>query len=166
MKDIKLKILTLKAVLFVSLLVVLDQAVKAVVIDGMALGQHIELMPFLSLYHVQNNGIAFSMLSSLGEWSLIILTMAVIAFVILLWWKVRLQPFLNHFGYLLVLGGAFGNLIDRLRFHYVTDYILISYGDWSFAVFNLADVFITMGAVSIILCELLNSTSARKQSGI
>jgi len=49
----------------------------------------------------------------------------------------------------------FGNLIDRLRFHYVTDYILIFYQDWSFAVFNLADGFITIGAFLIIVREVL-----------
>jgi len=141
--------------LFVLALVALDQGVKALIVSMMDIGHYSEILPFLALYHVQNSGIAFSMLASFSDWGLIFLTIAVMVFVVSLWWQVRHQPFLYHCGYLLVLGGAVGNLIDRLRFHYVTDYILLFYGDWSFAVFNLADAFITIGAGLIILREIL-----------
>jgi len=141
--------------LFVLVLVAIDQAIKYSVTTLMMPGQYSEILPFFAFYHVQNSGIAFSMLASFNDWGLIILTVMVIGFVIFLWWKVRQESCLRHCGYLLVLGGAFGNLVDRLRFHYVTDYILLFYGEWSFAVFNMADVFITLGAGIIILREFL-----------
>jgi len=143
--------------LFILFLIIADQAVKSAIMRLMSLGEYIEIFPFFALYHVQNSGIAFSMLASFSDWGLIGLTIMVIFFIFLLWWKIRADAFLSQCGYLLVLGGAFGNLIDRLRFHYVTDYILIFYKDWSFAVFNLADSFITIGAVLIIVRELLGN---------
>jgi len=142
------------ACLFVLALILIDQGVKYAIVSMMLPGQYNEVLPFFALYHVQNSGIAFSMLASFSDWGLIGLTMIVIAFIACLWWKMRKGHFLSHCGYLLVLGGAFGNLIDRLRFHYVTDYIFIFYKDWSFAVFNLADSFITIGAVLIIMHEV------------
>jgi len=144
----------IRAGLFVLMLILMDQAVKYAIISMMEPGQYHEITSFFALYHVQNSGIAFSMLASFSDWGLIGLTVIVIGFVISLWWKAKTDCFLSHCGYLLVLGGAFGNLIDRLRFHYVTDYIFVFYRDWSFAVFNLADCFITIGALLIILREI------------
>jgi len=141
------------AILLTCLLVALDQIIKALVIAYMPLGSRLDLVNHLALYHAQNNGIAFSMLSSLNDWALIVLTLFVIGFVIFMWWMAAgAKRHLAHAGYLFILGGAFGNLIDRLRFHYVTDYILFYIGEWSFAVFNLADAFITIGA-AIIMCH-------------
>jgi len=151
----------LSAVVFLLSLILVDQTIKYMIIATMDLGDYVEIVPFFALYHVQNSGIAFSMLSSFSDWGLIGLTVAVIIFIASLWWKIKEEAFLNHCGYLLVLGGAFGNLIDRLRFHYVVDYILIFYQDWSFAVFNLADSFITIGAVLIIGRELLSVRQGR-----
>jgi len=151
------------ATLFVVALILLDQGVKYLVISLMEVGHYQEILPSFALYHVQNSGIAFSMLASFNDWGIIALTGAVIGFVLTLWWKVRQQNFLSHCGYLLVLGGAFGNLIDRVRFHYVTDYLFFFYGNWSFAVFNLADVFITLGAGAIILHEFFKGREIKRE---
>jgi len=147
----------IRAWLFVMMLVFVDQAVKYAIVSMMEPGHYLEILPFFALYHVQNNGIAFSMLASFSDWGLIGLTIIVIAFVIGLWWKAKQRHFLSHLAYVFILGGAFGNLIDRLRLHYVTDYIFVFYQDWSFAVFNLADCFITIGAGLIILREIIVS---------
>lgn len=143
-------------IVIIVVLVAADQLIKNAIVYYMPLGDRIGLLPFLSLYHTQNSGIAFSMLSSFHDWGLIGLTVAVILFVFWLWWGTAQDRFLANMGYLLVISGALGNLIDRLRFHYVTDYILFHVGDWSFAVFNLADAFITVGAALIILNELIS----------
>jgi len=150
------------AFLFVFILIAVDQTIKYAIAAKMALGHYIEILPFFALYHVRNNGIAFSMLSSFNDWGLIGFTLVIIAFIIALWWPLRHGAFLSHCGYLMVLGGAFGNLIDRLRFHYVTDYILFFYQGWSFAVFNLADSFITLGAILIIGRELFIKRSQKQ----
>ncbi|CAM1638592.1 Peptidase A8 [Bartonella apis] len=135
----------------------LDQLIKYWVVDTLAVGEEIDLLPFLSLYHARNPGIAFSMLSSVSDWGLIALTLCIICFVIWLWKNAGPEKSLSRFGFLLVIGGAIGNLIDRIRFHYVIDYISFHIDDvFSFAIFNLADSFITVGAVLIVLDELLH----------
>ena len=135
----------------------LDQLIKHWVVDTLAVGEEIDLLPFLSLYHARNPGIAFSMLSSVSDWGLIALTFCIICFVIWLWKNAGPEKSLSRFGFLLVIGGAIGNLIDRIRFHYVIDYISFHIDDvFSFAIFNLADSFITVGAVLIVLDELLH----------
>ena len=135
----------------------LDQLIKYWVVDTLAVGEEIDLLPFLSLYHARNPGIAFSMLSSVSDWGLIALTFCIICFVIWLWKNAGPEKSLSRFGFLLVIGGAIGNLIDRIRFHYVIDYISFHIDDvFSFAIFNLADSFITVGAVLIVLDELLH----------
>ena len=135
----------------------LDQLIKHWVVDTLAVGEEIDLLPFLSLYHARNPGIAFSMLSSVSDWGLIVLTLCIICFVIWLWKNAGPEKSLSRFGFLLVIGGAIGNLIDRIRFHYVIDYISFHIdGVFSFAIFNLADSFITVGAVLIVLDELLH----------
>lgn len=134
----------------------LDQAIKYWVIHTLAVGDEIVLLPFLSLYHARNTGIAFSMLSSFSDWGLIALTIVIIGFVIWLWKNAGPEKSLSRFGFLLVIGGAIGNLIDRVRFHYVIDYISFHIdGVFSFAIFNLADAFITVGACFIILDEII-----------
>ncbi len=135
----------------------LDQLIKHWVVSTLEVGEEIDLLPFLSLYHARNPGIAFSMLSSVSDWGLIALTLCIICFVIWLWKNAGPEKSLSRFGFLLVIGGAIGNLIDRIRFHYVIDYISFHIdGVFSFAIFNLADSFITVGAVLIVLDELLH----------
>ena len=135
----------------------LDQLIKYWVVNTLEVGEEIDLLPFLSLHHARNPGIAFSMLSSVSDWGLIALTLCIICFVIWLWKNAGPEKSLSRFGFLLVIGGAIGNLIDRIRFHYVIDYISFHIdGVFSFAIFNLADSFITVGAVLIVLDELLH----------
>ncbi|GAA4658301.1 signal peptidase II [Bartonella pachyuromydis] len=133
----------------------LDQAVKYWVIHNMPLGTINPLLPFLSLYHVRNSGIAFSFFSSFSHWGLIAITLAIIVFLLWLWKNTAYNRSLMRFGLTLIIGGAIGNLIDRMRFHHVTDYILFHIDDiLYFAIFNLADSFITLGVIAILIDEL------------
>jgi signal peptidase II len=140
--------------LVVVLAVVLDQLVKYWVETGMDYHQQIDILPFLALFRTHNEGIAFSMLSSLGDTGLIVMTLLVIGFVLYLWWSSGPEKRIARFGFALIIGGALGNLIDRSQHGYVVDYVLFHTPAWSFAVFNLADAFITVGAGLIILDEL------------
>ena len=137
------------------LAVVADQAVKAVVVAEMPLGSAIELLPFLALYHARNEGIAFSMFAGFDDIGLVLMAAAVLAFVGWLWWKTPADRRLTHFAFAIIVGGAIGNLIDRVLLGYVTDYVLFHTPVWSFAVFNLADAFISVGAAIIVLDEFL-----------
>ncbi|RCS24889.1 signal peptidase II [Phyllobacterium salinisoli] len=151
--------MTRKAVLSYSLVVIFaiiaDQIIKYWVETGMEYHQQIDILPFLALFRTHNNGIAFSMLSSLGDTGLIAMTVIVIGFVLYLWWTSSPERRVARFGFALIIGGAVGNLIDRSLHGYVIDYVLFHTATWSFAVFNLADAFITIGAGLIILDELI-----------
>lgn len=145
----------LSSFLVVIIAVLIDQGVKFLVETRMGYGQQIDLLPFLALFRTHNEGIAFSMLAWLHDWGLVAITAAVILFVLYLWWTNPSERVLARYGFALVIGGAIGNLIDRVMHGYVVDYILFHLPTWSFAVFNLADTFITIGAALIILEEFL-----------
>lgn len=141
--------------LVVLLAVAADQLVKFLVVSGMGFHQEIRLLPVLSLFRTANTGIAFSMLPWLGDYGLIVLMLVVIAFVLWLWWTSDPARVIMRLGFALVIGGALGNLIDRIVRGHVVDYVLFHVGSWSFAIFNLADSFITIGAGLVILDEVL-----------
>lgn len=133
----------------------IDQWVKNLVVAGMELHERIELLPVLSLYHTRNTGIAFSFLSGSDDGAMVLLTGAVMIFI--LWLAARTGPEqpLARAGFALILGGALGNVVDRASLGYVVDYVLFHVGTWSFAVFNLADAFITVGALLVVAEEFL-----------
>jgi signal peptidase II len=139
----------------VAVAVALDQWIKYLVETRLALQEPIDILPFLALYRTYNTGIAFSMLSSFGDTGLIVVSLAVIAFVLYLASRSAPNQWLARVGFALIVGGAIGNLIDRAVYGHVIDYILFHTPVWSFAVFNLADAFITIGAVAVLLEEFL-----------
>jgi signal peptidase II len=139
----------------VALAVLLDQGAKALVVATMPLGSAIEILPFLALLHARNEGIAFSMFAGVGDAGLAVLAAAVLVFVGWLWLKTPPERRLAHVAFAVIVGGAIGNLVDRLRLGYVVDYVFFHTPVWSFAVFNLADAFISVGAALILLDEFL-----------
>lgn len=149
------------SVLIIIFAVASDQYIKFLVESGMDYNQQIDLLPFLALYRTHNEGIAFSMLSWLHDGGLVAMTIAVIGFVSYLWWTTAPERSISRIGFALIIGGAFGNLIDRSLLGYVVDYVLFHLPGWSFAVFNMADVYITLGAGLIILDELIQWRKAR-----
>jgi len=135
--------------------IALDQCIKRLVETGLVMHERVELLPFLSLYRTYNTGVAFSMFSSVGDKGLIVLSLAVIAFVLYLAVRSAPRQWLSRAGFALIIGGAVGNLIDRAVYGHVIDYILFHTPVWSFAVFNLADAFITVGAGLVLIDEFL-----------
>lgn len=134
----------------------IDQWIKHLVETRMAMHELIDVLPFLGLFRIHNTGIAFSMFSGLDRLFLIGLAVAVMIFVG--WLAARTNPahVLARLGFALILSGAFSNnLIDRLLLGYVVDYVLFHTPVWSFAVFNLADAFISVGAGLVILDEVI-----------
>lgn len=136
--------------------VAIDQWVKRFVENGMALHQQVDLLPFLALYHTRNTGIAFSLLADFGDVGLVLVALAVTAVVLALAARTTDRQVLARAGFALVVGGAIGNLIDRATLGYVIDYILFHTPVWSFAIFNLADAFITVGAGLVLLQEFVD----------
>lgn len=139
----------------VALVVAVDQAIKFQVETSMAYQQRIDVLPFFALFRTHNEGIAFSMLWGTGPMTLITIAIAVILFVLWLWRSNPGERWLSHLGFGLIIGGAIGNIIDRAMLGYVVDMFLFFMENWSFAVFNLADAAISVGAALVILDELL-----------
>jgi signal peptidase II len=142
--------------ILVVVAMLLDQAIKAAVEMWLPFQQAVPVVPMLALYRTYNYGVAFSMLSGMEGWFIVTMRLCVVAFVLWLWQRTPKDRFFAHLGYALIIAGALGNLVDRLMFGYVIDYVLFHTATWSFAVFNLADSFITIGAGAIILDEILH----------
>ena len=148
--------------LLVLVLILADQLSKYWVENFLPFQQFVPVVPMLSLFRTYNTGIAFSMFASLNEWALSAITLVILGFVIWLWSRTGPGRNLSKIGFALIIGGAIGNLVDRLWLGHVVDFILFHTESWSFAVFNLADSFITIGAVAIILDELLEARRTSK----
>ncbi len=128
-----------------------DQITKQLVIRSIALFDSVAVMPHLNWVHMQNRGAAFSMLAQMPPWFFVLLGVGV-SIGILIW--LRRNPrgqLLVASGLALILGGALGNVIDRVRLGHVTDFIDVYYQEWHFAAFNIADAAISVGAALLIL---------------
>ena len=133
----------------------IDQTVKAWVELRLPFQEPVELLPFLALYRTFNTGVAFSMFAGWGGVPLAVLSVLVVGFVLWLAARTEKGQVWARTGFALVIGGALGNLADRVLLGHVIDYVLFHTPIWSFAVFNLADAFITVGAGLVILEEFL-----------
>lgn len=142
---------------FIILAVLTDQIIKVAVEAYLPLQQAVHVIPYLALYRTYNLGVAFSMLDHLDGWFIVTMRLCIVAFVIWLWRRTPSDRFFAHTGFALIIAGAIGNILDRFIYGHVIDYILFYTETWSFAVFNLADSFITVGAGCVILDELLHS---------
>jgi signal peptidase II len=137
----------------VAAVVILDQIAKFAAAVYLPLGEAIDLLPILTLYRVANTGIAFSFFAGSG-FGLIVVMFVVSAVVIAFWARTHEGGRLVAIGFALILGGAIGNLIDRVRLGHVVDFLLLHVGDWTLFVFNLADAALTLGAALLILVYL------------
>ncbi len=154
--------------LLALVVIVLDQISKYAIIGRFAYAERLPVIDgFFDLTLLYNPGAAFSFLAGHSGWQRWFFAgIAVVASVVLisLLRSQRGQPmFSTALG--LILGGAIGNLIDRLVLGHVTDFLLFYRGSWSFPAFNLADCAITLGAALLILSEVLPWLGSRRKAG-
>ncbi|MCM2472590.1 signal peptidase II [Rhizobium sp. CG5] len=145
----------LPAVLLILAALLVDQAVKTAVEAYLPMHEAVPVMPMLALYRTHNLGVAFSMLSGMDGWFIVGMRLLIVAFVLWLWSQTDATHRFAHLGYAMIIAGAIGNLVDRFVYGHVIDYVLFYTQTWSFAVFNLADSLITLGAGLILLNEIL-----------
>jgi signal peptidase II len=137
----------------------LDQAVKWVVAYPLQLEFRgtIDIVDFFNLTFVKNTGVSLGLLSAdgeLGRWLLVALTAAIAIFVALWLWREKRRD--DSTALALVLGGALGNIVDRVRLGYVLDYADLHFGEWRpFLVFNVGDAAITIGVLLLLVRALL-----------
>jgi signal peptidase II len=140
-------------------IIVLDQYTKWLIVQQFDLYQRLDLLPMLSITRLHNTGAAFSFLSDAGGWQrwfFIILGLAVSVLVIV--WLRRLPRRGRSWlaaALALVVGGAIGNIIDRMHLGYVVDFISVHYDRWFFPAFNVADSAITVGAAVLLIESLM-----------
>jgi signal peptidase II len=131
--------------------VALDQVTKYLILKNLSVYDSREIFPFLHIVHVKNTGAAFGMFQTLGSTFFIILSAVAILFIIYL----LAQRTYNTFGLSLILGGALGNLIDRICYGKVVDFIDFSVGSFHWPAFNVADSALTIGITIIIAAHFL-----------
>lgn len=139
----------------VAVLVLIDQAIKAWVVANMAYGEQWPLMPFLSLLHARNTGVAFSMFSGGSTLFLVGLPILIMGLIAYMLYKTEAREIYSRIGFVMILGGAIGNVIDRATLGYVVDYVYFHTPVWSFAIFNFADAMISIGVACVLLQEFI-----------
>ena len=141
--------------------VLLDQTTKALVVGAVKFKSPIELLPFLRIVYLENEGAAFSLLHDAGGWQRwFFIALALLVSVVLMLWLRRIRipgQTVLAIGVSLVLGGALGNVIDRVWHSYVIDFVYFHWQDWYFPAFNIADAAISVGAGCLLLDALWES---------
>lgn len=141
------------------LVIVLDRVTKIWASASLTRGEPQAVWPFFNLTLMHNPGAAFSFLADAGGWQRWLFTaLALIVSVVLMAWMIRLSRnnILLGMGLASILGGALGNVWDRLQHGYVVDFIDLYYQGWHWPAFNIADSAITIGAFLLILDALLH----------
>jgi signal peptidase II len=153
--------------LLTAVVISLDLYTKQLASDALVLYRPQEVFSWLNMTLAHNYGAAFSFLSSAGGWQrwfFIVLASAVS--LVLLVWLIRLprREWMTGLGLALILGGAIGNLVDRIRLGYVVDFIDFHIGGWHYPAFNVADSAITCGVILLLLDVWLVSLRSKKEA--
>lgn len=139
-----------------AVVVALDQFAKILILGDFQYLESRRLTSFLDIVRWHNTGAAWSFLAGASGWQRwFFVALGLVASGLIIWFmRKAAAQVLFCFALAMVLGGAVGNVIDRLWHGYVVDFIHVHHGAWSFPAFNLADSAITLGAVCLILDEL------------
>jgi signal peptidase II len=162
--------LTALGLLIAIVVLAADQASKYWVLDYLRLpqlpNQQIVVLPVLNLTFVRNPGVTFGLLNGFGQWGSLALVAVALAVVAALGvWLRRAESRLVAVALGAIVGGAVSNVIDRLRFGWVVDFIHAHLGDWSWYVFNLADAAIVCGVAVLVLDSLFPRGHKSPSSG-
>ena len=135
----------------------LDRISKIYILDFLDKNQiqEIAIFSFLNFYLIWNEGIAFGLLNfdSQKIYNIITITIILISLIVL-FYALKLKSYSGYF-FVLIFGGAIGNLYDRIKFQAVPDFIDIHVGNYHWFIFNVADIFISIGIICLIFDELL-----------
>jgi len=140
--------------LLAAVLVALDWWTKHLASQNLMMYRPVEITPWLNLTLAHNEGAAFSFLAGAGGWQrwFFSVVAVVISVILMVWlWRLPDRSRLLPVAISLVLGGAIGNLIDRVRFGYVVDFVDVHYSGWHWPAFNLADSVIVIGVILLLI---------------
>ena len=145
-----------------AVLIVLDQVTKHIAEAQLIPHQPVNVLPYFDWFLTYNTGAAFSLLAGAGGWQRWLFTaIAVVISIFIVQWLRKLphDETLTALSLCMILGGAIGNLIDRVLLGHVIDYIQVWLGSYPFPAFNLADAAISVGAALLILASFLGARS-------
>ena len=139
------------------ILLIADQFTKVLILGYYRLGDSTLITEFFNIVRVHNTGAAFSFLADASGWQRWFFTGIGVVAVGVILWMLKAHPGQKLFSFAMacILGGAIGNVLDRVRHGYVVDFLDFHWGTWHFPAFNIADAAISIGAVCLILDELL-----------
>ena len=143
------------APLIASLVVISDFITKRMILKWVTPYESIDILPFINIVHVKNEGAAFGMFSSLGNSIFVIIS--IVAIIVIIAYLARIKGRMEIFSISLILGGAIGNLIDRLTVGKVIDFIDFFVGSWHWPAFNVADSALTVGIILFFLASIRES---------
>ena len=145
------------------IILIADQFTKVLILGYYNLGDSTVITGFFNIVRAHNTGAAFSFLASASGWQRWMFTAIGVAATVFIIWMLRSHAGQKLFSFALacILGGAVGNVVDRLLHGYVVDFLQFHWSGWYFPAFNVADSTITIGAVCLILDELLRVGKAR-----
>jgi len=148
-----------------ALALAVDQATKQIALDLFQPHMRVPVLPVLDLTLAWNRGVSFGMFGGGGvpAWAFILVSLAISA--VLFWQMARSETWLAKVGFGLIVGGAIGNVIDRLIYGAVVDFILLYWREWSWPVFNVADTAITCGVALILIDSLWPRSASTTSSG-
>ncbi len=145
------------------ILIAIDQVTKQWILDRYQLGDWTPITSFFNIVRAHNTGAAFSFLAGSGGWQRWFFVAIAVVATVLIVWQLRKHPEQKLFCFSLasILGGAIGNVLDRLQHGYVVDFLDFYWGRSHFPAFNVADMAISAGAVCLILDEILRARRAK-----
>jgi len=151
----------LKYFLITSLVLLSDQFTKVLIIKNILDDQFIRVNSYFDLVHFKNQGAAFGFLSDAGGWQRYFLSIvaSIVSIVIIFMIKKHKDEFYTALGLSLILGGALGNLYDRLFLGYVTDFLYFHFQDYYWPAFNISDTAIIIGVGILIYTDLFQKKS-------
>jgi len=147
---------TLRWLVWSLVILVADQITKLLIVNTYRLGESTAYTGFFNLARVHNHGAAFSFLAEAGGWQRWFFTALGVGAAVFIVWMLRSHPGQKLFAFAMssILGGALGNVLDRVMYGYVIDFLDFHWAHWHFPAFNIADCGITLGAMALILDEL------------
>ena len=142
---------------------IVDQFTKVLILGYYQLGDSTPVTGFFNVVRVHNTGAAFSFLANAGGWQRWLFTGIGVVAALLILWMLKSHPGQKLFAFAMasILGGAIGNVLDRIFYGYVVDFLDFHWKGWHFPAFNVADSAITLGAICLILDELMRVRRGR-----
>ena len=154
----------MKKIIIIIVIFVLDRATKVYLINLQASGTDIDfyIFPFLNFYLMWNTGIGFGLASLESNIYYHILTFIILMINFVLIFLLLKSKGIYNYLFAIIIGGSLGNLFDRIYYYAVPDFIDIHIGNFHWFIFNVADIFITVGIIGFMLAELFKKKEISK----